>query len=480
MRILLLYSALYILLSLTGCIQKPDGKEIYKQIEQEFNAGNLKNTFQLIDSLNKVSPGKKLLIHKADSLSQIAERIYLEFSISEEEIISRLRKSNGEYSQAEKEMWEKNNWLECRIIDGEKRYFNRAVSNLNLIKSFHLERALRDSLEAEDPGIIFRNKHTQSIIDASGTKHLPAIPVEMVVNYTITVIPDAVSEGETVRCWLPWPKENNIRQQNIRFISASDNNYIISPDSVMHRTIYMEAIAERDKPVIFNVSFSYQFSGQYFDPDSPYILPYNKNSELYRKYTSEQLPHINFSEDLSLLADSIAGQENNPFEIVRRIYYWINNNIPWSGAIEYSVMPDIPGYVLQNRRGDCGMQTFLLISMLRYKGIPVRWQSGWMMHPGDENLHDWCEVYFEGTGWVPVDMSYGLQYSSGRKTREFYISGIDSYRLIVNDGVSGMLYPEKKHLRSEPYDFQRGEVEWNGGNLYFDKWNYKMQIEYNK
>jgi hypothetical protein len=50
--------------------------------------------------------------------------------------------------------------------------------------------------------------------------------------------------------------------------------------------------------------------------------------------------------------------------------------------------------------------------------------------------------------------------------------------LIINDGIGGPLHPEKKFLRSEPYDFQRGEVEWNGGNLYFDKWDYDMKIEY--
>ena len=79
---------------------------------------------------------------------------------------------------------------------------------------------------------------------------------------------------------------------------------------------------------------------------------------------------------------------------------------------------------------------------------------------------------------MPVDVSYSLQYSKNPETREFYISGIDSYRLIVNDGVSGKLYPEKKFMRSEPFDFQRGEVEWTGGNLYFDKWDYNMKIEY--
>ena len=161
------------------------------------------------------------------------------------------------------------------------------------------------------------------------------------------------------------------------------------------------------------------------------------------------------------------------------MYNWFSQNIPWAGALEYSTMPDIPWYVIRNRRGDCGMQTFLMMSMLRYKGIPVRWQSGWMMPPGAENLHDWCEVYYEGTGWVPLDVSYGLQYSDNIRIKEFYITGIDSYRLIINDGIAGKLFPGKLYLRSEPYDFQRGEVEWEGGNLYFDKWDYNMEITYN-
>jgi len=476
MRILLI-NALTILLCLAGCKSQPDGNKFYNQIENEFIAGNLENTLYLVDSLKKVYPGE-LLIKKADSLAQIAERIYLDFNVREEEITSRLKENTGKYSSQEKEIWEAQKWLEYRIIDGEKRYFNRAASNLRLIRSFNLQREERDSLISEDPWILFRNKHTQTIIDASDIEHLPAIPVEMVVNYTITVLPGVVPGGEIVRCWLPFPKESHTRQHKIRLISASDDEYILSPDSMTHRSIYMEEISEKDKPVSFDVSFSYQSSGQYFDPDSLYILPYNKDSELYLKYTSEQLPHINFSGDVRSLADSIAGEEDNPFLILKRFYYWINDNIPWAGALEYSIMPDIPGYVLHNMRGDCGMQTFLLMSMLRYKGIPVRWQSGWMMPPGEENLHDWCEVYFEGPGWVPVDMSYGLQYSVNSKTREFYISGIDSYRLIVNDGVSGDLYPEKKFFRSEPYDFQRGEVEWSGGNLYFDKWNYEIEIEY--
>jgi transglutaminase-like putative cysteine protease len=128
-------------------------------------------------------------------------------------------------------------------------------------------------------------------------------------------------------------------------------------------------------------------------------------------------------------------------------------------------------------RGDCGMQTLLFMAMARYQCIPVKWQSGWMMHPGKVNLHDWAEVYYEGVGWVPLDMSFNLQQSDNLNEKEFYINGIDAYRLIVNDAISSQFVPEKKYPRSEPYDFQRGEVEWSGGNLYFNKWDYHMEAE---
>ena len=50
--------------------------------------------------------------------------------------------------------------------------------------------------------------------------------------------------------------------------------------------------------------------------------------------------------------------------------------------------------------------------------------------------------------------------------------------MIVNSDYSMPLVPEKKYPRSETVDFQRGEVEWEGGNLYFSQWSYHMDIDY--
>lgn len=471
---------IFLFLTNSGCKNSVDPVTLFDQITREFNDGNFHKLELLADSMKFLYPGEKKLIQKADSLSCIAERVELDFTVTGSELDAQLKQRNGNFSNQDKTFWERENWLEWRIINGEKRYFNRAASNLDLLKRFHLERNLRDSLEAGEPEIVFRKNHIRSIIKESGFQAKPVMPVEMTISYSLSVEPDAVPEGETVRCWLPYPGESNVRQQNIRFISASHDNYRIAPDSAIHRTIYMEARPEKGKSLTFSVSYSYQSSGLYFNPVILKVTDYEKGSPLYREYTSEQPPHLCFTDEVRHLADSICGSETNPCEIVRKIYYWFSANIPWAGAQEYSIIPDIPAYVLKYRRGDCGMQTFLFMSMLRYKGIPVKWQSGWMVPPVGKNLHDWCEVYYEGVGWVPVDVSYGLQFSDDRETREFYISGIDSYRLIINEGVAAALYPEKKFMRSEPYDFQRGEVEWSGGNLYFDKWSYEMNIEYIK
>ena len=58
------------------------------------------------------------------------------------------------------------------------------------------------------------------------------------------------------------------------------------------------------------------------------------------------------------------------------------------------------------------------------------------------------------------------------------LGGIDSWRMVVNTDYGMPLSPKKKYPRSETVDFQRGEVEWRGGNLYFDQWNYNWEIEY--
>jgi len=433
---------------------------------------------QLADSLLRMGQVDSLTAAKLNSMVDLAARIKADFTLSGPDFEILLKRELGAFSSSDRENWEHNNWLEYKIIDGKKHYFKRAVSNLKLILESKQPIRERDQRIGNDPQSLFCLENSRKVIRSAEADGKPLLPVKMKITYTLTVNPDAVPDGELLRCWLPWPHENHNRQSNVKLVNTVPDRHFIAPDTVEQRSLYLEQMAVKGKPTIFELQFEYVSRAQYFDPDMLKISAVDTTTAIFKKFTAEQYPQILFTNDIKRLSDSIVMGVSNPVEKVRKIYYWINDHIIWTGALEYSIIPFIPGYVLANKRGDCGMQTLLFMTMARYQHIPVKWQSGWMMHPHAVNLHDWCEVYYDGTGWVPLDMSFNLQKSGDIREKEFYISGIDAYRLIVNDGIGSRLVPVKKYPRSEPFDFQRGEVEWRGGNLYFSQWDYHMEVDY--
>ena len=301
----------------------------------------------------------------------------------------------------------------------------------------------------------------------------------MRVTYTLTVDSNAVPAGELIRCWLPYPRTDQPRQQDVKFIAASEPEYTFSPQNCLHSTLYMEKRAVQDEPTVFSESFEYTANAEWHNLKPEDVQPYDTTSSIYKEYTAEREKHIIFSPRMRQLAAKLTEGETNPFLKAKRIFRWVNDNFPWASACEYSTIENIPEYVLDNNKGDCGQVSLLFITLCRISGIPAHFQSGFMMHPKAWNLHDWAEIYFEGIGWVPVDQSFGIPTFARNADEEyFFLGGIDSWRMIVNSDYGMPLMPEKKYTRSETVDFQRGEVEWEGGNLYFPKWDYHMDIEY--
>ncbi|OFY46168.1 MAG: hypothetical protein A2X22_02320 [Bacteroidetes bacterium GWF2_49_14] len=411
----------------------------------------------------------------SDHHKEISGRVLLDFRKTEEQVRQQLSRYYPYLSDSQMRAWESDGRLEMKVIEGQKKYFNYAVNNLFRIDP--VARKVRDTLfpPKPDPLDSIRLNNTGAILLA-GQPGKPAETLRITYEFSIIVDKDAVPDGESIRCWLPYPGDFSPRQRLVNIITSTPAGMQRSSSKAFHTSLYAEQKAVSGEPAIFSYTASFDISGQWFDPGSFRVKSGFDLKRSLKAYTGENPPQIIFSPAVKRLADSLAGNETDPYKIIRSYFYWIDRNIPWASAREYSTMDSIPDYVLKYRHGDCGMVTFLLMSMARYKGIPARWQSGWMLHPGEENLHDWCEIWFEGAGWVPVDMSFGLQNSEDNQLREFYITGIDSYRMIVNSDFGRSLEPSKKFFRSEPYDFQRGEVEWSGGNLYFNHWDYQLKI----
>jgi len=461
-------------ISLTACTYEKPFSRAQSEIIQLTGSGAFTKAEALI---NQTLERPDLTETQKDWLNvrkDLMERVRIDFSKSEERITAQLREYFPNLSDSLRYAWESDGRLEMRMIDGQKKYFSYAVNNLFRLDPDAHKIKYGIATQVPDPLDSVRLSNTSAIL-AAGQPGKPAEKYKVRIGFKLTINPDAVPPGETVRCWMPFPRISSPRQPAANLISSFPAEVIRSSEQALQSTLYATQIKEAGKPAIFSYEAEFEIAGQWFDPKQLSGQKPN-NYTGGGEFTKETPPQVVFSPLVRHLADSLAGSETDPFKIFRSFYYWIDKEIPWASALEYSIIDCIPDYVITNRHGDCGMVTFLLMSMARYKGIPARWQSGWMLHPGNKNLHDWCELWFEGAGWVPVDMSFGLQKTDNPVLREFYMTGIDSYRMIINDDFGKELDPPKKFYRSEPYDFQRGEVEWNGGNLYFNQWDYEFNV----
>ena len=405
-------------------------------------------------------------------------RIAIDFNKSHEEVKSYIKRYIPDVTDSLMEAWEQSHALETYYINGKKHYFHSAGPNL-----FRIDKACRNIKagigKVGDSGAMTDDiVNIPAIIKNAEASHL-AEPKRIRVRYTITVNPDAVPDSTLLRCWMPFPRTDVKRQTNVKLISTSQDKFMRSPMWCDHSSIYMEKKAQKGQPTVFSEEFEFTTRGAWFNLKPSDVKPYNKHSAAYRKFTENRRQHIIVTPRLRQLADSITQGISNPLLQARAIFTYINDHFPWASAREYSTIPNIPEYVVDNRHGDCGQVTMLFLTLCRAKGIPGHFQSGFMLHPHEQNLHDWCEIYFEGPGWVPVDQSFGIMdFSKDDAVHYFFLGGIDSWRMVVNNDFSRDLYPTKKYPRSETVDFQRGEVEWDGGNLYFDKWHWAIDVQY--
>ena len=451
----------------------------FNDINQLVRSGEFTKAEQLIEK--NINSGK-LTYNEVFELKfekERLDRIRKDFNKTSTDVLQVVNKYYPEATENDLKKWEDDGSLEYKVIDGTKWYFSRAAYNLFRInKEAKKQKELVDGIQP-DPLYVFLEEYIPKVLDESANSYENLVkPVVLKLDYIVTVKPNEVPHGEIIRCWLPYPREGHNRQIDVKLLGINIDEYVIADNNNQQRTIYVEKTAQKDQPTIFHMVLEVIMFAEvnFIDPD--FIKPYNKESGLYKTYTSERVPHIVFTDKIKELSVKIVGEEKNPYLIAKKIFTWISENIPWAGAREYSTIENISDYCVSRMHGDCGIKTLLFMTLCRYNGIPAKWQSGWMLHPGEVNLHDWSEIYLEGYEWIPVDQSFGMIESELEDEKYFFLGNTDSYHLITNDDYSRPLFPAKIFPRSETVDFQRGELEWRGGNLYFDKWNYKMKIQY--
>jgi transglutaminase-like putative cysteine protease len=395
-------------------------------------------------------------------------RILLDFSLDAAQVKERVRKQVPDLRDEEFARWDAAGLLEKRVIDGRVVYFNRSASNLFRLSPEAFAR--RDPPTPLVDGPMERaNPHHREVIDAALAGG-PAAARTVRVTQTLTVDADAVPAGETVRAWIPYPRAIPGQQEAIRFVSSAPATHVLAPESAPMRTVYLEAPAKAGEKTRFEVSYELTVLGQYRLAGSGAAFP--ATAEDLAAHLGERPPHIVFTDALRRYSREVVGDETDKWKIAQKLFAAVDR-IPWAGALEYSTIPNISDYALHAGHADCGQQTLLLMALLRLNGIPARWQSGMVYSDGTyDNLHDWGWMHVQPYGWIPMDVTTGRLDDPDAKVAGFYLGGLDAYRIAFNDDYGRGFTPAKQHERSDDVDSQRGEVEWRGGNLYFDQWDY--------
>lgn len=404
-------------------------------------------------------------------------RIRLDFSLDEDQLQARVREQIPDLGAAEFDRWNAHGLFEHLWIDGRLRYFKRAPSNLFRLSAEAMARRRIQTPFDDDPMEVL-NQHHRDIRNAALTTHQASVlPRRVQITQSLTVDADAVPAGRTVRAWIPYPRPLPGQQEAIRYVDSVPAQHRIAPESTAMRTVYFEKTAQAGQPTTFSVTYELTLYAQYHAIDADRVVPATITPEL-APYVTERAPHVVFTQPMRVFSRQIVGDETNPARIAQKLFAAVDQ-LPWAGAREYSTLSNISDYTLHAGHGDCGQQTLLLITLLRMNGIPARWQSGAIFaDDGYNNIHDWGQLYLAPYGWLPMDVTFG-QLHPGRHAQAgdaalqwFYLGSLDAYRVAFNSAYAQPLVPAKAHFRSDNIDNQRGEVEWQGGNLYYNQWAY--------
>jgi hypothetical protein len=289
------------------------------------------------------------------------------------------------------------------------------------------------------------------------------------VEESIAPKPSTERVGERIKIHLPYPAP--CKSQPADEIKLLDSSHKVFISDAAQRTAYIEnAHCEGEK---YSIKFSYVNRAEYVEPDPAAVC-----AEQPDFFTGELYPHIRFTPLVCGLAKEIAGSEKNPLILARRVYDWVTNNVKYSFMREYLYLDNIVEFAIMNGRGDCGVMALTFITLCRRLGIPAKWESGSSVRPGDIGSHDWAQFYVAPYGWLYTDPSYGGgSLRDGDMTLwNHYFCNIDPFRLVANIDFQQPFDPPKAFMRTDPYDNQSGEAEYENYGLGFGELEKKRSV----
>ena len=397
----------------------------------------------------------------------LAARIPSQYPYSYEDALELLRANIRDFKDEELEtLWEENtaDWI---YINGRVQFHELFFENLMKTRDDYGARFLGTMEDNEKNAALLRENVRLMEEHGGRTVHM-----RLLTRLSLTPEAEKACMGKTAHVYMPLPVEY-AQVRNLRllgFEGTAGEPVSVDNGSYPQRTARFETVIRGGE--VWQTEFEFDNETVFRNPDPSQVL-FSQPSF----YTGEEAPHIRFTPYLRELTRSVTEGEENPLLEAEKIYRFITSQVKYSFVRSYSTVEDIPEFTAANRKGDCGFQALLFITMCRIAGIPARWQSGLYATPLTVGSHDWAQYYVAPFGWLSADCSFGgSAFRQGdEKRRAYYGANLDPYRIPYASQFMHSFSREEEGLRDDPYDNQSGEVFCGGRFLRSGK---EFTVEY--
>ncbi len=195
--------------------------------------------------------------------------------------------------------------------------------------------------------------------------------------------------------------------------------------NVIARVLFPEPVHEMRLHVRLIADMTVINPFDFFVEESAENYPFTYDPRLRK----ELAPYFEIVERGPRLLEWLASEPTEPCHIVD---YLVGVNARLEKRIDYTVRLD-PGIqsceaTLEKSLGSCRDTGWLLVQILRHKGLAARFVSGYLVQlkPDEKSLdgpsgtdhdftdlHAWAEVYVPGAGWIGLDPTSGLFAGEG-------------------------------------------------------------------
>ena len=203
---------------------------------------------------------------------------------------------------------------------------------------------------------------------------------------------------------------------------------------------FLYTLEMTDDTVMISARFSAAQTAQTPEEISNKVVPAMlMESTVYRDYAADaytQLPDEDtLKEVYAALPEEIIAQKN-PETAAEQLLLLQDLRAWMAEETEYTLSPGktpatrdfINFFLLENKQGYCTHYAAAGTILARYLGIPARYCEGYLVDPTnadgttiqltDRQSHAWCEIYLDGYGWTPFEMTPGYYTTASFSAEE--------------------------------------------------------------